>query len=167
VIIKWAMVILLTLCSAFVQASENLRQFVSGSYTQILKEKQSKPFALVLWSLECVPCHKELAMLGRFIHERSEFELVLVSVDDAATSREINKWLEKYKLQGVDSWVFSSVSAERLRYEVDHSWYGALPRSYLFNVNHRRQTYAGTMSRTTLQAWYLTVKMPAAERQVK
>lgn len=99
---------------------------------------------MVLWSLDCPPCYKELAMLAQ---ERKQhtFNLVLVSIDGKDASDEVTVVLAKYQLQNVDAWLFEKYLGQELRYEIDPLWYGELPRSYIFNKSHQRQAVSGVL----------------------
>lgn len=148
---RWVLLSMLIGYCLPVIAEVSIESFKSGSYTKILNMHQGRPFVLVFWSLECVPCHKELVMLGTL--KPRQFELVLVATDRAITDEEIRNILTKYQLQNIDSWKFNDTLAERLRYEVDTTWYGELPRSYLFDSQHRRQAISGLLSRQIIDAW--------------
>ena len=136
-------VCLLCLVSSSVIA-ESIKNFTTGSYAQIVEQHQDQPFVLVLWSLDCPPCYKELAMLAQ-VRKQRPFNLVLISVDGAEAVDEVNTVLTKYKLQNVDTWLFEAYIAQHLRYEIDPLWYGELPRSYLFNSQHQRQALSGAL----------------------
>lgn len=150
-LVKRALLCLFIVCCIPVAAEDSIKSFVSGSYAQVLNMKQGKPFVLVFWSLECVPCYKELAMLGKL--NPRQFDLVLVSTDETVTDKEIRETLTRFQLQHIEAWKFSGTSIERLRYEVDATWYGELPRSYLFDGLHQRQVISGLLSRKIINAW--------------
>ena len=130
-----------------------LHDFVSGSYHDILATRQDKPFVLVFWSIDCPPCHRELAMLGRLRQHLPRLELVLVATDENVDRHELQEVLNRHRLQATDNWAFADASAQALRYEIDPSWYGELPRSYLFNRRHQRQARSGLLSAELLQVW--------------
>lgn len=130
-----------------------MRDFIPGSYHEILTARQDKPFILVFWSLDCPPCHKELALLGQLKQKQPRLDLVLVATDANASRTELQTVLAKNHLDKTDSWVFADESAEALRYEIDNTWYGELPRSYLFNNRHQRQAISGLLSAELFHAW--------------
>lgn len=134
-------------------AENVIRSFVSGSFSQILEQRQEKPFVLVLWSLDCPSCYKELEMLGQLNSENTEHNIVLVSTDIEATQDELQTVLSKYKLENIESWVFSGDSDERLRFEIDRNWYGELPRSYFFKSSEKQQVISGLLSEKKLMEW--------------
>jgi thiol-disulfide isomerase/thioredoxin len=134
-------------------AAQVIREYELGSYNNILSERQTKAFLLVFWSLDCPPCYQELATLQTLLIKHPDLDLVLVSTDAVSESNEIQRVLDKNRLTRVDAWVFSDAVSQHLRYEVDSSWYGELPRSYLFDARHQRQTVTGIMQPAILESW--------------
>ncbi len=135
------------------QAVEPLKRFTTGSYQAILQHYQDRPFVLVLWSLDCPPCHEELAMLADFRKQRPHFNLLLISIDGVEAEAEVEDRLYHLGLLSVENWIFTEPVSPRLLNQIDPSWYGVVPRSYLFDVDHRRQTITGLLSLETLQDW--------------
>lgn len=133
--------------------AEGLKPFVSGSYAQILERHTQKPFVLVLWSVDCPPCHKELEMLGKLTEKNKNLNIVLVSTDSEVESNEVSAIMERYKVNTLESWIFRGESDQALRYEIDHRWYGELPRSYLFKPTGEKQVVSGVLSEQKLLAW--------------
>ncbi len=133
-----------------------IHPFVSGSFSQILEQRQQQSFVLVLWSMDCPSCYKELEMLGQLNSKYTDLNIVLVSTDIEATHNELQTILSKYKLENhenIESWVFSGDSDERLRFEIDRSWYGELPRSYFFTSKNEKQVVSGILSKEKLLEW--------------
>lgn len=147
------LVIVFMLTSVSVIAEDSLRPFVSGSFSQILEKRQQEPFVLVLWSLDCPSCYKELEMLGKLVAQNNELNIVLVSTDISATQNEVLTVLSKYKLNTIESWLFRGESDERLRFEIDRHWYGELPRSYFFETLEKKQVVSGVLSKKRLMTW--------------
>ena len=150
---QFIFLMLLITSSMPVIADNVIRSFVSGSFTEILESQQKKQFILVLWSLDCPSCYKELEMIGRISQQYSEVDIILVSTDIEANMSELNAVLKKYKLDSIESWVFSGDSDERLRFEIDRTWYGELPRSYLFKSTGKKQVISGILSQEKILAW--------------
>ncbi len=153
---QYVLVVVFIVISIPVFAANEIRPFVSGSFAQILEQREDKPFVLVFWSLDCPSCYKELEMLGRFSSRNTELNIVLVSTDIEATQYELQTILSKYKLENhenIEAWVFSGDSDERLRFEIDRTWYGELPRSYFFKASGKKQVVSGIISEEKLMAW--------------
>lgn len=134
-------------------AENFIQPFISGSYSQILAERQNKPFVLILWSLDCPSCYKELEMLGEFSKKHTELDIVLISTDIEATYDEVQAVLSMYKLEQIESWLFRGESDESLRFEIDPAWYGELPRSYMIKTATKRQVVSGMIAEEKLLAW--------------
>ena len=137
--------------SLMANASNSPTLFEADSYNKLLSEK-SKPFIMVLWSLDCPPCMHELNMLGQLYKQNPDLNLVLISTDSTSKKEEVNNLIEKFGLSEVDSRVFSNVSQQSLRYSIDPSWYGELPRSYFHNKETRRAV-SGLLGEAKLMAW--------------
>jgi len=127
--------------------------FKADSYKKIVVEND-RPFIMVLWSLDCPPCIKELTMLGKLNKQISGLDLVLVSTDSLSRKNDINKLLNDSGLSEFNSWVFAGDSEQKLRYTIDSSWYGELPRSYFHNNNQgRRSSVSGLLEKDLIISW--------------
>lgn len=143
---------LLLALSALPAGASELRAFGPQSYDQILEAHRGRPFVLVFWSVDCVPCLQELALLGTLAAEHPSLELVLVSTDGRAIAREVTAALAEHGLGAAEAWVFDA-PPEHLRHAVDPAWYGTVPRTYLFDTAHRRQAVSGAMTRESIERW--------------
>jgi len=139
------------------QASTPINLFTTGSYQQILQEHKEQAFVMVFWSVDCLPCLTELAMLGKFNQQNPQAIIILVSIDGPNAEREFQSLLDKYTLKQVSNWNFATESRQRLLFEIDQSWYGEVPRAYLFDEQHARQTMSGLLERKYLQKWLNTI----------
>ncbi|MBN2255204.1 MAG: TlpA family protein disulfide reductase [Deltaproteobacteria bacterium] len=156
---KLTSILCITLWVGFSHSAQaELRPFVAGSLPDILAARQNQPFLLVLWSLDCPPCLKELNLLADIRREHPQLELVTISTDDVDAIHEVREILDKQGLSDVESWVFSGPDAQRLRYEIDPAWYGEIPRSYFYNGEHERLAVSGALKRDQLKAWLETVQ---------
>jgi thiol-disulfide isomerase/thioredoxin len=130
--------------------------FEPTSYDAILRAHEGRPFVLALWSIDCPPCHAELAMLGELRRTGVPLDLVLVSTDGMAAREAIERTLAVNGLGDAESWAFGSAAPERLRFTVDRRWRGELPFSYLFDGKSRRTAHVGRLERAQLEAWLLS-----------
>ena len=154
---QWALALLLW-CAAAGGAQEGLTLFQPGSYQVILQQHPGRPFILVFWSLECSHCQGELRMLGELLAARPQLELVVVSTDAPSDETELRQVLASRGLDRADGWVFAEADSARLRYEIDRSWYGELPRSYLFDAQHNRRVHSGVLKRGDVERWLETIE---------
>jgi thiol-disulfide isomerase/thioredoxin len=130
--------------------AQELRPFEGGTYQAILDARGERPFVLAFWSIDCPPCYGELKMLGEQL-QSIPFDLVLVSTDTAGSAPEIGRLLTRFGLERTEAWIFSA-PPEQLRFEVDRTWYGELPRSYLFWTG-RREAVSGALTAAALKTW--------------
>ena len=141
-----------------------LRPFTADSLSVIKAQYAGRPFILSLWSVNwCGHCITELTMLGKVAAEldargtqaktQQKLPLVLVSTDTPESTPALQSTLKRLGLERVDSWVFDDAIPERVRHAVDPGWYGELPRTYLYNARHQRETVVGVLSEKRLKAW--------------
>jgi len=134
-------------------AAQQLQHFKLDSYQAILQQNKQQPFLMVLWSLDCMPCMKELKMLGEFHQKYPQYKLVLISTDNINQSDEIVQLITEYGLQTVDQWVFDG-SFQYLRHSIDPTWYGELPRGYFFKQDQSRIASSGQLHQNQLIEYF-------------
>lgn len=146
--IALSLLILSALIKSAVYADEPaLKSFTSGSYQQILSENANRPFMLVIWSLTCTSCIKDMELLSAIHKNRPEFKMIMLATDEIAESAQIQAILEKYQLSGIENWVYADENTQKLQYEIDPKWYGEQPRTYFFNQDHQREGVSGALSK--------------------
>jgi len=123
-----------------------LQPFTSESLEEITAARSGQPFLLVLWSIDCPPCLKELKHIGQLYSQFTPGSLVLVSTDGADYAEEAQQVLKQSGLANAESWLFSDNFPERLRYRIDPNWYGELPRAYFYDASHERIGKSGALS---------------------
>lgn len=151
-LLRCLIAIALLCASAIVQAAD-IRPFVSGSAASIAKSHQGQPYLLSLWSLNCPPCMAELAEFGRLAGKYPQFRWVLISTDSPAERKQIRATLKRYGLHQAENWVFADEFTERLRFELDRSWHGELPRNYFVDRSGERSAHSGKLDGIVLEAW--------------
>ena len=124
----------------------NIKTFNNGSYQQLLTDYKDKAFVLIIWSVTCSSCLKEMAFISKLHQQQPKLNLVMLTVDDNSVSSQINEILSKFKLEDLENWVFAEENSAKLRFEIDSSWYGELPRTYFFNKKHQRTGVSGVLS---------------------
>lgn len=141
-----------------------LRPFAGDSLAAIKEKFAGRAFILTLWSTTCTHCVKELRLLGKLARKDRGLPLVVVSTDTPNAAPDIRAALKRFGLAGMDTWVFADDVPERLRYAIDPAWRGELPRSYLFDAAHLRETHSGLLEEARLNAW---LKQNRPGRQTK
>jgi len=164
-IIKWMTNILLLVVlsfSTFIYASPvvkntiqsiDLKPFSANSLAQITENRAGQAFIMVLWSIDCPPCLKELEHFQAVKAQLTKTNIVLVSTDNPDDSASIQQVLIDNQLQTIDNWIFSDSLPERLRYKIDPNWYGELPRAYFYEADHQRKAHSGMLTQAQLQQW--------------
>lgn len=134
--------------------------FTTDSLEKIKAQYAGRPFILNLWSVnECSYCIADLTLLGKLAKTHKRLPLVLVATNSPEYVRAMQKTLLPLGLGGVDSWVFDDPIPERLRHAIDPSWYGELPRTYLYDARHQRETVVGVLSEQRVRAWLKKQKL--------
>jgi hypothetical protein len=91
-------------------------------------------------------------MLGSILKENPDMKLVLVSTDSPSRIENIKQRLDRSGLSGAENQIFTSVSSQRLRYSIDPTWYGELPRSY-FHADNKRHAISGVLDKCEIINW--------------
>ena len=143
----FAFVVLFSVNVVAVTETRSAMPFTSGSYQQLLVNHAEQAYVLVIWSITCSSCIKEMEMLREVHQERPDLKLVMLSIDDISDLDEVNELLSEKGIGDLESWVFAESNAQQLRYEIDPTWYGEIPRIYFFNAQHQRQGFSGKMSK--------------------
>ena len=134
-------------------AEMKLSDFKVESYKEIVARYQDSSFLMVLWSVDCPPCIEELPTLGKFHQLHPEANLIMVSTDGEYHKDNIQQLMREHGLDDIQQWVFSSVPLQAMRYAIDPTWYGELPRSYFHYKQHKRQVKSGRLDEDVLSAW--------------
>lgn len=154
----WLALSLLISATAYPAGMQRLE---NDSYAQIEHAYAGLPFIVTLWSLDCPPCMKELAILSRVHRKYPQFRIVLINTDGIEASEEAEALLAPFELNSANSWIFASEQIEKLRFSIDPQWYGELPRSYLYQ-NNERWGHSGLIDQTRLWDWLDSV-LPVGE----
>jgi hypothetical protein len=129
-----------------------LNQFKQGSYQQILASNANHPLMLVIWSVNCSSCLKDMAQLSNIHKSRPELKIIMLAADDLSAMDQIQQILEKNQLSMVENWVFADENTQKLRFEIDPKWYGELPRTYFFDTAHQRTGVSGVLTTQDYEA---------------
>lgn len=154
--VKAIMGLVLVACCGAVQATPEdvmLKTFGSNSLVDITSKKSGRPFMMVLWSIDCPPCIKELSLFRDFQPQLSKKNIVLISTDGSESVPAIQQVLADHQLGQFDNWIFSGEMVERIRYGIDPEWYGELPRTYFYESEGDRVAHSGMLTKKLLTEW--------------
>ena len=146
-------VILLTMLGSQAQAGEPaLKPFTTGSYQQMLAGNARQPFMLVVWSITCSSCLKDMPLLNLIHKKRTELKIIMLAADDMSETGQIQPILEKNQLAGIENWAYADENTQKLQFEIDPKWYDELPRTYFFDKTHQRVAFSGVLSEADYDA---------------
>lgn len=134
-------------------AAQEIRLFTSGSIHSIQSAQHGKPYIMVLWSVDCIPCHEDLDLLEKTFKQHPSITIHLIAVDDLTRREEVQSILRKYHFTQAQTWIFADRFAERLRYEIDPRWYGETPRIYFYRKDGTHHTVMGKLSAAVIDSW--------------
>jgi len=149
-----ATALLLALLPAAAQSSDHeLRPFGRGSWQQLTKAHAGRPTIVHFWGVTCGPCKVELPQLGAFMKDHPAIDMVTISADfvpdlPAAT----RAMLERSGLAAAENWIFDGF-ADRLRFEIDPTWQGDIPRTLLITREGEMTTIEGSAEMADLEQW--------------
>ena len=132
----------------------NIRPFDAGSMSTIRAQYAGKPFVLAFWSTTCEPCRKEMTLWRGLKLRYPQMPIVLVSADGPADQAAVTAFLMRYNPGPVQHWMFADEFSERVRYSVDKSWRGEMPRTYFFDAAHDAAAHSGLLDRRMVEQWF-------------
>jgi len=138
-----------------------LRGFDAGSMRAIRAAHAGKPFVLAFWSTQCVPCRQEMALWKSIADRNPKLPVVLVATDLPGQEEIVTRFLARYDPGAVERWAFADEFAERVRYAVDRTWRGELPRAYFFDAEHRAEARSGLIDQSWIENWISRQAKPA------
>jgi thiol-disulfide isomerase/thioredoxin len=131
---------------------ETIKPFKPGSYQQILTTNANQPLMLVIWSIDCPSCLKDMSLISDFQTKYPKLKIVMLTTDEVEALPEIQRILANHKLTTIENWAFAADNPEKLRYEIDPAWYGELPRTYFFDATHQRVGKSGALLMNEFEA---------------
>ncbi len=132
------------------------KAFNKESFAALKKHYKGQRWLLVLWSVDCPPCFKELAMIQSLSTEVANLPIVIVNADDSDDIRlERRNIIKRFELSHLTHLYFVEGQAAKSRYLIDTSWYGELPRSYFIDAAGKFNGKSGLITKQTLNSWLI------------
>jgi thiol-disulfide isomerase/thioredoxin len=142
------------------EAGSELKPFVRGSWQEMLRAHAGRPTLVHFWGVTCGPCKIELPLLGQFMKDHLELDVVMISADLVPNlPHAARDMLEKAGLGTAENWLFSDGFVERLRFEIDPAWQGEIPRTMLIARDGKVTTIEGSAEMPDLEKWLLQQKI--------
>ncbi len=130
--------------------------FTSDTFSTLKQQYNGKQWVLILWSVDCPPCFKELALVSKLRAQHKDLAIAIVNADDNdELASERQAILKRFNLDDLDSFHFSDGNAASTRYFIDPQWYGELPRSYFIDAKGKHRGKSGLVSQALLEKWLL------------
>src|SRR6266850_5067804 len=136
------------------ESPPQLKPFGRGSLQDVLHSHAGHPTIVHFWGVTCGPCKVELPLLGKFMKDNAEVDVVMISADLVPNlPGAARTMLEKAGLGTAENWIFGDGFVERLRYEIDPSWQGEIPRTLLIARDGTVTTIEGSAEIPDLEKW--------------
>ncbi len=130
--------------------------FTGDALTRLKQQYSGKQWLLLLWSVDCPPCYKELAVISKLRGQNKKLAVVIVNADDNdEVASERQAVLKRFNLDDLTTFHFSDGQAAHARYVIDPLWYGELPRSYFVDAKGKKRGKSGLLSQALLEKWLL------------
>lgn len=138
--------------------------FERGSWAKLRAAHQGQPIVVHFWGITCGPCLVEMPHWGKLAAARKDMRLVLVAADPLPQRTEdVTAALDRAGLAGSESWAFTDRFSERLRYEIDPTWAGELPRTVLIDGKGGITVLAGVADLAKVNAWLDLQSQPSGK----
>jgi len=120
----------------------------------IEKRYIDQPLIISFWSIDCPYCIDDLKKLGKALSKNTNVKLITVCVDGKESAKKAERILSQANLPKHEQYQYAEVDEDRLRYNIDPSWYGELPRTYFYDAAHQVTPLSGKISNSFLDKWF-------------
>ena len=130
--------------------------FNQAELTSIKEQNKGKKWLMLMWSVDCPPCFKELAVIKKLAQQGANLNIVLVNADasEEVTKERVNV-IEEFQLNNLVNLHFVDGKAEHSRFLIDSTWFGELPRSYFVDANGQFHGKSGLVKESLISQWLL------------
>jgi len=141
--------------------AENMAYATSLAFNKVELESikaqnKGKKWLMLMWSIDCPPCFKELAVIQKLTAQGANLNIVLINADasDEASQERINV-IDEFQLNDLVNLHFVDGKAEYSRFMIDSTWFGELPRSYFVDTNGQFHGKSGLIKESLITQWLL------------
>lgn len=130
--------------------------FNKEQLTTLKKQNMGKQWLMLLWSVDCPPCFKELAVIQKLQVQHDDLAVVIINTDasDEITAERIDI-IEKFELDNLANFHFVDGKGDQSRFYIDPSWHGELPRSYFVEPDGKFHGKSGLVNQSLLTKWLI------------
>lgn len=144
---------------AFQASATHAIAFNSEQFSQLKQSHADQQWLIMLWSVDCPPCFKELALIEKIREQHAPNKPLNVVVINTDGDTEANEYSEevitRFGLTDVPRYFFEEGTAASNRYIIDPSWYGELPRNYFVDRNGKFHGQSGLINADMIKNWLL------------
>jgi len=131
--------------------------FSQVAFDKMKVKYQGKKWLTLLWSVDCPPCMKELALVQKLQQQKNDIAVVIINVDTYENSKQQrDEVLLAFDLIQRTNLYFQEGLEDQSRYHIDPQWFGELPRSYFIDEKGTFHGKSGLVSKKLLDKWLLT-----------
>jgi len=150
--LSFALLFIFCCCNNYVYASSIA--FDKEQFSIIKKKNMGKQWLMLLWSVDCPPCFKELAIIQKLQSQHDDLAVVIINTDaDDEIAKERVEIIKQFELDNFSNFHFVDGQSDQSRYIIDSSWYGELPRSYFVESNGKFHGKSGLVNKPLLTQW--------------
>lgn len=136
------------------------RVFTPQAFEQLKKNNSGKQWLVILWSVDCPPCFKELALVQELKARQNNLNVVIINADDNDDlAKERQQVISSYNLASLPNYHFADGEGDKARYAIDSQWYGELPRSYFVETNGNFHGKSGLLDKALMEHWLIDSKL--------
>ena len=128
--------------------------FNKAQLATLKTQNMGKQWLMLLWSVDCPPCFKELAIIQKLQRQHDDLAVVIINTDASDEIKTERKdIIEKFELSNLRNFHFVDGQGDQNRFFIDPTWYGELPRSYFVESNGKFHGKSGLVNQTILTQW--------------
>jgi len=130
--------------------------FSKAELEMVKKQNKGKKWLMLMWSVDCPPCFKELAIIKKLEQQGANLNIVLINADASdEITQERKNIIEEFKLNNLANFHFVDGKAEYSRFIIDSTWFGELPRSYFIDTDGLLHGKSGLVNELLISQWLL------------
>ncbi len=136
--------------------SLNDKAFSKLAFEKVKQQQLGKRWLMVLWSLDCPACFKELKLIKTLQLENKSkaLNVIFINADDSdELTLDRKQVLASYGMDDFPNFYFADGQGDLNRYQIDPQWYGELPRSYFVDEQGKFQGKSGLLDETLIKKW--------------
>jgi len=150
--VKCFTLLILLSCCHYLQAKQ--LPLTQTAFEQIKQSYKGKQWLMILWSVDCPACFKELALIKKLREKRSDLALVIINADDSdEVSAERSQVIIDYEMDDLTHYYFTDGEGDSNRFMIDANWYGELPRSYFVDAQGEFHGKSGLLKESLIKKW--------------